>query len=128
MKKNGVLPLILFSTIMLMSFIFLKQDQKITLEEFRQKVGQSEKITLVYFSARWCLICPKMKPAIDEIENEKNPKLQVLRIDTDRDREIAEEFEISSLPVLMIYKNGNRQWLHVGLIDKSQLKEKINTY
>lgn len=107
----------------------LKQDEKnISLKEYNQIISRQDKMVLVYFSAKWCQVCPKLKPIIDDLENERAAKVQILRIDTDRDKEIAEEFEIDALPVLFLYKNGKREWIQVGLIEKQKLYTKIDSY
>ena len=106
-----------------------KQDPTpITLVEFNKKTANKDKKVLVYFNASWCTVCAKMKPLIEEIEKENNSRLEVLRINTDIDKEVANEFEIDALPVLILYHNGVREWIYVGIIDKNLLKEKINTY
>jgi thioredoxin 1 len=104
----------------------VSQDKKITLAEFHAKLKENPK-SFVYFSAKWCLICPQLKPTIDEIEREKTGGFHVIRVDTDRDREVSEEYQISSLPVVMVYREGKREWIHVGLINKSELKRKLES-
>lgn len=101
------------------------EEKAITLAEFNTKIKESNKAVLVYFSASWCTVCGKMKPVIAEIEKEFGSKVEIYKIDADRDKEIADEFEINSLPVIMLYHHNNREWLHVGIIDKAKLKEKI---
>lgn len=128
MKKLSALLFIFISFTVITGFVWhVKQDKKISINELNNTLKKNEK-TLLYFSAKWCLICPKLKPAIDEIEAEKTAGFNVVKIDTDRDREIAEEFEITSLPVIMVYRNEKREWIHVGLIDKGELKIKLESY
>jgi len=101
------------------------QDNGMTMAEFNKRISSKETPVLVYFHASWCAVCAKLNPVINEFELENKDKLEVLRIETTKDKEIAEEMEIDGLPVLMFYKNGNRQWIHVGAIQKDNLKEKI---
>ena len=64
-----------------------KQEEKaITLIEFNNRVANKEKIVLVYFSAEWCTVCHKMKPIIDQLESEFFQKMEVMKIDTERDK------------------------------------------
>jgi thioredoxin 1 len=105
-----------------------KQDPGVvTLSEFSKKTGDTTKNVLVYFSASWCNICTKMKPIVQQLESE-NPPYEIVRIDTDRDKEVAKEFEVTSLPIFILYKKGVRQWIHVGYIDKTQLKVKAEAW
>lgn len=108
----------------------VKQDEEkpLTLVEFNQKIKESKKPVLVYFSAGWCTVCGKMKPIMADIEKEYSDRVEILKIDADRDKEIADEFEINSLPVIMLYTHNNREWIHIGIIAKNPLKEKILPY
>lgn len=53
-----------------------------------------------------------MKPIIEELEKQDSSKVCILRINADRDKEIAAEFEIDAMPVLMLYKGGCRDWFN----------------
>jgi thioredoxin 1 len=102
-----------------------QQDEPLTLEEYNKRISRQDKAVLVYFRASWCMVCEKVKPVIEEIENEHGATLEVFKIDTEKDKEVAAHFEIDALPVLMLYKKGTRQWIHVGVIDKTKLESKI---
>jgi len=137
MKRHLLPGFLLLSIILICVFTFgfknktvsNKQDDKpISLAEYNKQIARKDKIILAYFSAHWCHICAKVKPLIEQVENDYKTKLEVLRIDTDRDKEVANEFEIDALPVLILYKNGSREWVHVGLIEKHELKAKIESY
>ncbi|MBL7911563.1 MAG: thioredoxin family protein [Bacteroidia bacterium] len=117
----------IFHSIILITLFFSAQAQMqdtsvITLKEYNKRVADKEKLVLVYFSADWCSVCQRMRPAIEEISKQNMLKLNVLKINTDRDKELKDEFEIDALPVLMIYKNGCREWLNIGIISDKELK------
>jgi thioredoxin 1 len=102
-----------------------KQDEPcVSLEDFKKITGNKNKTTLVYFHAKWCMICAKTQPILDALEKE-HPGISVLKIDTDHNKEIALEFEIDALPVLMFYDKGTRSWIHVGIIEKNNLYQKL---
>jgi thioredoxin-like negative regulator of GroEL len=131
-RKQGALFIVLtLLTISMIAFSLInlkaRQQPAISLAEYNQRTTQPGKIIMAYFSAGWCAICSKMKPLIEQIEIEQGAKLELLKIDTDRDKEVAREFDIDALPVIILYKNGKREWIHVGLIDKPALKAKINS-
>ncbi|MDP1801263.1 MAG: thioredoxin family protein [Bacteroidota bacterium] len=94
----------------------------ITLKGYNKLVANEKKLVLVYFSADWCSVCARVKPVIEKMAKQDSLKLKVLKIDTDRDKELTEEFEIDALPVLMIYRNGCREWLNIGIINENELK------
>ena len=105
-----------------------QNDPEVTLKEYNKRIVNGKEIILVYFSADWCTVCVKMKPIIEQIEQEYSHKIDVLRIDTERDKEVTKDFEIDALPILMIYKNGIITWTYTGLIEKSKLKAQLEAY
>ncbi len=119
------------STRMIISPVSAKiidNDYGMTVEEFQKKIAVSKKTILVYFHASWCMPCVKFKPSIDELENETREYCEVLKIDTDANPKIAEFFEINSLPMFVIYKDGKKSWENVGLLTKDQVKAKLELY
>ena len=117
--------------VFLMAFIPARpfQDrQPVSLADYNRITLAQDKKVLVYFHASWCAVCAKVKPLIDQAETGYKGKMEVLRIDTDRDKEVANEFEIDALPVLILYHKGSRQWINVGVIEKNKLKEMIENY
>ena len=99
------------------------QDDVIyTLAEFNSRIKNSKKPVLVYFYADWCLICPKLKPIISQIETEYTDKIEVIKVNTDKCKEISRELEIDGLPLIIIYKNGKNTWTYVGLTDKMNIE------
>jgi thioredoxin-like negative regulator of GroEL len=102
-------------------------EHVITLNEFNERVANKQKAVLVYFSADWCRICFKMKPVIAEAEQMFTSQMDVVRIDTERDKEVAEVFEVNSigLPLLMLYCGGREVWTWVGLLDSNSLQKEL---
>jgi thioredoxin 1 len=105
-----------------------QEDPKITPEAYYKKITGTNKAILVYFSAGWCAVCPRFKPVIAEIEKEYSGKIEVLRIDTERDIEVAREFEVNTLPLLMLYKNGKKEWTSAGIIPIADIRREIDCY
>ena len=84
-----------------------------------------EKPSLIQFSAEWCGPCKILSPLIDDINDNFYEQLNVLRVDVDRNQAIAAHYSISSVPTLMIFKNGEIIWHHVGLITPVELIKTI---
>lgn len=107
----------------------IKQENKpISLSEYNKQIANKKKLVLVYFSADWCTVCAKMKPLIEEIEKRDSLNVNIIKIDTDRDKEVAHKYEIDAMPVLMLYKDGCREWMNIGLIDKQELRYTIDFF
>lgn len=105
-----------------------EETKPITLAEFNKIVSNQDTVVLVYCSAGWCGVCKKVKPIMDEIETYNPKKLKILHVDADRDRELNEEFELNTLPFIMLYKKGEQKWVWTGIIDKQKLRSKIDPH
>lgn len=84
------------------------------------EVVKGNETVLVDFFAVWCGPCKMMSPVIDEIA-EENPNVTVGKCDVDEADEIAERFEIMSIPTIMVFKNGEPVKTFVGLTDKEKI-------
>ena len=107
---------------------FQGEPKPITLKEYNKIVANEDTCVLVYCTASWCAACKKMKPIIDKMETYNPSKLKVLRIEEERDKEIKEEFELNTLPVMMLYKKGQQKWSWIGVMDEHKLRAKIDPH
>lgn len=104
-------------------------DEKgMSVEEFKKRISNKNKIVLVYFHADWCVPCIKLKPEILELENETKDYCEILKINTDENPLVADYFEINSLPMFVIYKNGNKSWDNIGSLTKMQIQAKLELF
>lgn len=128
-SRGILLMACLFIAAIILGWAKRQDEQKpITLAEFNQLVANEDTTVLVYCSAGWCGVCKKMKPVIEELETYKPNKLKVLHVDADRDRELNEEFELNTLPLMMLYKKGVQKWVWTGIMDKQKLKSKVDPF
>lgn len=100
----------------------------ITDATFENEVLNSESITVVDFWAPWCGPCRKMGPVLDEIASEYEGKIKVAKINTDENLKVAKEYQISGLPSIVIFKNGEAKETLVGLMPKSAIVSNIEKY
>ncbi len=94
---------------------------KLSLENFEKEVLKSEKPVLVDFYADWCGPCNAMAPVIEELATELDGKAKVGKINVDENSDIAVEYNIMSIPTLIIFQNGKEEKRLVGLRDKEEL-------
>ena len=92
---------------------------------FEQEVVNSQNVTIVDFWAPWCGPCRKMGPVLDEIASEFEGKLNVVKINTDENLKTAKDYQISGLPSLLIFKDGEAKETMVGLMPKSAIVSNI---
>jgi len=96
-------------------------ELKLSSENFKEEVLNSEKPVLVDFYADWCGPCNAMAPVIEELAKELERKAKVGKINVDENSDIAVEYNVMSIPTLIIFKNGKEEKRLVGLRDKEEL-------
>ncbi len=96
-------------------------ELKLSSENFKEEVLNSEKPVLVDFYADWCGPCNAMAPVIEELAKELEGKAKVGKINVDENSDIAVEYNVMSIPTLIIFKNGKEEKRLVGLRDKEEL-------
>lgn len=94
---------------------------KLGSENFEKEVLKSEKPVLVDFYADWCGPCNAMAPVIEELATELDGKAKVGKINVDENSDIAVEYNVMSIPTLIIFQNGKEEKRLVGLRDKEEL-------
>ena len=96
-------------------------ELKITSENFEREVLNSDKPVLIDFWAPWCGPCRMLSPTIAEIAEEYKDKVKVGKVNVDEEGELASMFRVSSIPMLVVMKNGKVVNTSVGVRPKSQI-------
>lgn len=92
----------------------------ITKENFESEVLKSEKPVLVDFFATWCGPCRMVGPIVDEIA-EENEHIVVGKVDVDAQLELASQFQVYSIPTLVVFKDGKVVTQATGAKSKAQI-------
>ena len=93
---------------------------------FQTEVLQSNQPVLVDFTAAWCPPCKMLAPTIDEIANEYAGRVRVGKLDADESPGIASQYNVSGLPTVIVFKNGQPFDRVMGLAPKAKLVEMLD--
>lgn len=93
----------------------------VTKKTFNDEVINSKIPVLIDFNADWCGPCRMLRPILDEIALE-NDKIKIVSINIDDNDELADEYQVSSIPCLVLVKEGKEVNRNVGLISKDDIE------
>ncbi len=102
--------------------------QEINIDNFDAEVLNSDKLTVVDFFANWCGPCRKLGPILEEVSGELAGKVKFAKIDTDENLDAAKKYQVSGLPTLLVFKNGEVVERMVGLMPKSSIITNIEKH
>ena len=77
---------------------------------------------LVDFYADWCGPCKMMAPIMQQVSREMEGKVKVIKVDVDKNEEVARKYQIRSIPTMILFKNGKVLWQGVGVMQADQIK------
>lgn len=86
-----------------------------------ESIISSNQPVLIDFFAEWCGPCKAQSPILREIASELGEKVKVIKIDVDKNREIATKYNIQGVPTLMVFKKGHQVFRQSGMMTKPQI-------
>ena len=101
-------------------------DYNLNSQNFEAEVLKSNIPVLVDFSADWCGPCKMMAPVIDQLADEYEGEMKVGKISVDLSPDIAQKYNVMSIPMFAFFKTGNVVETAVGALDKKKLQEIID--
>jgi len=93
-----------------------------------REIIQSEKPVLVDFTATWCGPCKMMAPILHEVKAAMGDKVTIIKIDVDKNPEVSSQFQVQSVPTLIIFKQGQVKWRQSGVVQAKELQQILGKY
>lgn len=82
---------------------------------------QSEKPILVDFFATWCGPCQALMPILKQVKDQLGDQIKIVKIDVDKNQNIATQWQVRGVPTLILFKNGKQVWRQSGVLSKEQI-------
>ena len=98
---------------------------EVTDNNFQAEVLESEIPVLVDFWAPWCGPCRMVAPVVEQIAQEREGELKVVKMNTDENQETAVSFNIMSIPTLILFRNGQPAKTVIGAYPKRKLEAEL---
>jgi len=95
---------------------------------FESEVINSQKPILVDFWAEWCGPCKMITPELEKLAAEKNEELKIGKLNVDDNRDTAMKYSISSIPTLLLFKNGELVKKLIGVMSKDKIITEISSF
>lgn len=85
----------------------------------------SEVPVLVDFFATWCGPCKMLTPVLKEVKDSLGNRVTILKIDVDKNKELADQYRVRGVPTMLLFQNGKQLWRQSGMLSKEDIISSI---
>lgn len=91
-------------------------------------IVNSKDVVLVDFFGTWCGPCQALMPILKDVKADLGEAVKIVKIDIDKNQELATKYQVRSVPTMILFKNGVPKWRQSGVLQKSDIVNVIETH
>uniref|UniRef100_A0A7V3ZV71 Thioredoxin n=1 Tax=candidate division WOR-3 bacterium TaxID=2052148 RepID=A0A7V3ZV71_UNCW3 len=100
----------------------------LTKDNFEKEILKCDTLVFIDFWADWCMPCKMMMPIVEELAKEYQGKVKFAKVNVDEENELAERYQVMSIPTFIFMKNGKILDKVIGAVPKTILIKKLNEF
>ena len=101
---------------------------KVSKDNFQKEVLESDTVVVADFWASWCMPCKMMEPVLEKLAEDHAGKVKIAKINVDEEPELSSQFNIVSIPSLIVFQGGEQVNMQVGVVSQQALEGLLESY